>query len=294
MAKVLVILGIFLSFAAHSALSIKSYNIRNFQSSKSTNLELLKSVLLKEKADLIGVQEINNSKLFKEFIETELSSLNYKVVMGRCGGRGNQKLGFIYNANKIELTGFKEDIRMSGKDPSCNQSSRPAAIGLFLDHEDRTQFTAINVHLKAGGCDRCIQKRNYQLKVLSEIIKSFQKMNLHHIIALGDFNSTEYIKKGHQHKVFKSFVSHHNMIDSAETMNCTSYWSGRNRGDGLEEPSLLDHILVSKSFMQRYPQIDAKVSLHCKTNRCQPTSSQNMGPSYYQVSDHCPVSLDMR
>ena len=139
MAKILVFLGLIISFAAHSAINIKSYNIRNFSNSKSTNLELLKKVLDENKADLIGVQEIKNTRLFKEFVENELSHLNYKVVLGRCGGGGGQKLGFIYNSKKLELKSFVEDLRMSGKNPSCNGSSRPAGIGVFLDHEDKTQ-----------------------------------------------------------------------------------------------------------------------------------------------------------
>ena len=245
MAKILVFLGLIVSFAAHSSINIKSYNIRNFSSSSTTNLELLKKILNDNKADLIAVQEIKNSRLFKQFIERELSNLNYKVVLGRCGGGGGQKLGFIYNSKKLELKSFVEDLRLSGKNPSCNGSSRPAGIGVFLDHEDKTQFSAINVHLKAGGCDSCIQKRNYQLKVLSEIIRGFMFNNLHNIVVLGDFNTTEYNKNGPQKKKFQNFVTHHKMLDSATTMSCTSYWSGHNRDDGLEEPSLLDHILVS-------------------------------------------------
>lgn len=294
MAKILVLLGLIISFAAHSAINIKSYNIRNFSNSKSTNLELLKKVLDENKADLIGVQEIKNTRLFKEFIENELSHLNYKVVLGRCGGGGGQKLGFIYNSKKLELKSFVEDLRMSGKNPSCNGSSRPAGIGVFLDHEDKTQFSAINVHLKAGGCDSCIQKRAYQLKILSEIIRGFMFNNLHHIVVLGDFNTTEYNKNGPHKKNFEKFVRHHKMLDSAATMSCTSYWSGHNRDDGIEESSLLDHILVSESFARRYESVKAEVGLHCKTLSCRQAPTDRMGIAYHQVSDHCPVSLDMR
>jgi endonuclease/exonuclease/phosphatase family metal-dependent hydrolase len=292
--KFLVLISVFLSFAAHSSFIVKSYNIRNFASAKSTNLSLLKKILLDNQADIIAVQEIKNAKLFKTFIENELKIFDYKAVISKCGGAGNQKLGFIYNSKRLKLKSFTEDLSLTGKSPSCNGSSRPAAIGLFKDQEDQQDFVAISLHLKAGGCSKCISKRKFQLKQLSRIIKKVYLSGLENIIAMGDFNTTEYNKDGQDQKYFKGFVAHHLMRDTAEKIKCSSYWGGNNRGDGIEEPSMLDHILITKSFMQKYSQAKASVALHCRKNHCKRTPSQKMGMAYKQVSDHCPISLDMR
>lgn len=295
MAKLnLVLISVFLSFAAHAGLVVKSYNIRNFASAKSTNLVLLKKILIDNKADIISVQEIKNAGLFKKFVEAELKSYHYKVVISKCGGAGNQKLGFIYNSKRLELKSFTEDLSLAGKTPSCNGSSRPAGIGVFRDHNDQLDFAAIAVHLKAGGCGNCIAKRQFQLKRLSLIIKKFQVNGLENVIALGDFNTTEYNKKSKQYEMFKGFVAHHQMRDSADKVACSSYWGGSNRGDGIEEPSLLDHILITKAFMSNYNQAKASVALHCQQNACKRTPSNKMGMAYKQVSDHCPISIDMR
>ena len=292
--KFLVLISVFFSFAAHSSLIIKSYNIRNFASAKSTNLALLKQILMDNRADIIAVQEIKNAGLFKTFIETELKSYHYKAVISKCGGAGKQKLGFIYNSKRLELKSFTEDLSLTGTTPTCNGSSRPAAIGIFSDHEDKQDFVAMSLHLKAGGCKECISKRKFQLKQLSNIIKKAHFSGLENIIVMGDFNTTEYNKNGQEQKYFKSFVAHHMMRDTAEKIACSSYWGGHDRGDGIEEPSMLDHILITKSFMENYSKAKASVALHCQKNLCKRTPSQKMGMAYKQVSDHCPISLDMR
>lgn len=286
---------IIFSFITQASLVLKSYNIRNFSSDKTTNLPLLKKILTQNRAHVMAVQEIKNTKLFKKFIESEFKHFSYKAVLSKCGGRGGQKLGFIYDSHRLELENFKEDLSLAGNEPSCNGSSRPAAIALFKDKLKNHRFAAISVHLKAGGCQKCFDKRVLQLKKLSLIIRDLNAKGIDKIVSMGDYNTTHYNKQSERRETFLDFVSHHRMKDTAMAMKCSSYWKGSNYQDQIEEPSLLDHILISDSFLAAYKE-KRKVSLgvHCQRNFCKRSYAENMGQAYFQVSDHCPIGLHLK
>lgn len=283
-----------LSFHA-SALVFKSYNIRNFSSPESTNLDLLTKILQQNRAHIISVMEIKNTALFKEYVESEFKAFNYKVILSKCGGAGNQRLGFIYDSSRFKLQSFTEDLSVTGTSPSCNRSSRPAAIAIFNDLETKDTIGAIAVHLKAGGCSDCVDKRFYQLKQLSIILQKLELAGIHKTLVMGDFNTTNYNNdKSPYKKKFEGFVAAHKMKDSATQMKCSAYWGGNNRDDGLEEPSLLDHILISDRYLKDFSQAKVSIALHCKQQACKQAPKNNMGAPYEQVSDHCPIGLHLR
>ena len=107
---------------------------------------------------------------------------------------------------------------------------------------------------------------------------------------MGDFNTTGFIAQDADYINFKSMLSDMNLESSSKDLACTSYWSGKNRQDNLEEPSVLDHVVYPQKLLG---QTFKKVNLlsHCKVSKCQRISSQELGTSYKKVSDHCPVTI---
>ena len=160
-------------------------------------------------------------------------------------------------------------------------------------------FVAISVHLKSGGRDKSIKKRFKQLQIISEVLEEQRRKGIQNFIVMGDFNSTEYIFQGDIQKRFKKVVKQMGLVDITESISCTSYWWG-GRSDGKEYPSQLDHILVSGGFYSNVKgsnapaKITTKVHGHCAKLKCAITSAHDMGISYDEVSDHCPIASELR
>ena len=269
--------------------TLGSYNIRNFDYDQrehvSTNMSLLQKTILNMDADFISVQEIREKDKFNHFINNRFDK--YQVILSECGGSHDQHLGFIYNKRKFKLLKFWEDMRVvntyQSRNTSCRYGSRPLAIGKFLDHRTNKTFIAISVHLKSGGSPNSIDKRFRQLSALKDVVRELKRDGYKSFIIMGDFNSTEYNQKQYHYRKFKEIVRDMDLVDLSSDIGCSSYWWGGIQ-DGMNHPSLLDHILVSDDFYQA----KSKVLSHCEKLRCDKTAEYSMGNTYEEVSDHCP------
>jgi exonuclease III len=56
----------------------------------------------------------------------------------------------------------------------------------------------------------------------------------------------------------------------------------------------LDHILVSKSLAANFTYLGSKSHSHCEANQCEIVPLKDLGVSYEQVSDHCPVVSEIQ
>lgn len=292
------VLLLLLTSAAQAALKIASYNIRNFdydeRSRVSTNKDHLFTTIYNMSADFIAVQEINKKEIFQRFIKKHFPK-RYGVALTECGGAHGQKLGFVYDKRKFKLIGFYEDLRTSNPNQQNNSyctGSRPLAIGKFKMLETNEEMIAISVHLKSGGRPKSIEKRFKQINILTRVIADYKRAGVHNFIVMGDFNSTEYILKNANYKKFKYAVSKMGLVDLAEDVKCTSYWWGGVQ-DGMQHPSILDHILVSPGLITNKEDAKAKPIAHCQKLRCQATWEDGLGTSFDEVSDHCPLVSEL-
>lgn len=274
-------------------LNFATFNIRNYGSddpSNKTDKRSLKRLLMRTGSDMIGVQEVVDEVDFKNFIKRNLPG--YSVRLTKCGGLGNQKLGFVYKTSELSLMHFSEDKIMKEK-KECKKGLRPAAIAQFKNKRNGIRYTAINVHLKAGGAQSNADKRYWQYGQLTKLIKKYRKMGMRYLVVVGDFNTTDYVLKNHNYKRFVNFVDRNDLIDFAESVDCTSFWYGGVE-DGYFTPSLLDHILVSEALWDQYNVQEVEVGSHCKKVRCDESSEAALGNTFKRVSDHCPVSATLR
>ncbi len=278
---------------AKKGFNFATFNIRNYGSDKSSNKtdkRRLKSLLLKTGADVIGVQEVVDEVDFKRFVKNYLPK--YRVRLSKCGGLGNQKLGFVYKASALTLSSFSEDQIMNEK-RECAKGLRPAAVAKFRNKKNGIRFTAINVHLKAGGTQSNADKRYWQYGQLSKLIKKHRKQGARYFVVVGDFNTTDYVLRNNNYKRFLNFVDRNNLIDFSESLECSSFWYGGVE-DGYFTPSLLDHILVSEALWDQYSVQEVEVGSHCKKVRCDEAHEDRLGESFKEVSDHCPVSATLK
>lgn len=280
-----------LSLQCFAGLKFGSYNIRTFDKNGSyTNKVELKEIIRKANFDFYSVEEIVNAESFKNFIKINFPQ--FDVVLSSCGGAGRQKLGFVYNRFKVKMLSIREDDILSDVKSSGCDSLRPAMIGEFQQISNGRKFNAIAVHLKAGSGSRNYSRRNTQYAILGDLVEAFQKRGQKDIVIMGDFNTTGYALRDADYKNFRKFLNDHSLSTSARYIRCTSYWGGSDYSDNIEEASTLDHIVYSDNFMGN-DSLSFDVYAHCEKARCRDTYVNVLGTSYEEVSDHCPISLQV-
>lgn len=280
------------AFNSYASLKFSTFNIRNFdkKGSATDKSELLK-IINQMDADIIAIEEIYNNQSFEKFVSKYLE--DYKLLLSRCGGGGDQNLGFLYRVNKVELINQIEDAAIAalgGVVPQYGCSSlRPAMLGFFKERQTGKEFVAVSVHLKAGSGTRNYAKRWKQYDYIVQMVRSLRLSKNNNIIIMGDFNTTGYDAKDSDFIKFNKMLSSSGTQTASENIGCTSYWSGRIYNDDIEEPSILDHIVYSNNFLG-YQLKSVTVGSHCQVARCQQVYESVLGRSYEAVSDHCPVT----
>lgn len=275
-----------------SRLHLGTYNIRNFGAGElksveqTTNQFLLKQIINEANSDIMTVQEIVDETAFAQFLGKSFPQ--YKFILSKCGGTGNQKLGILYNSNYFKLNWSVEDQRIADGD-SCHGGLRPALIAELESIRGRAKIHVVAVHLKAGGRPNNIETRFRQLEIIGQIVEELRQKNRNHIVVMGDFNTTEYIQGGEYAERFKSKIREFNLIDFAEEIDCSSYWKGAIPEENLRFASLLDHIIVSKELHTEFKRDTSQSLAHCKKKSCRQETAEGLGLTYNEVSDHCPV-----
>ncbi len=289
------LLPVLFSVSAH-ALTIGAYNIRNFdydeRSRIKTNKQELSVLLQSLKVDVLSVEEVNNTAEFERMVSAKLPG--YAVEVSRCGGAHGQHLGFLYNTNTVELLSFNEDLSISepGQGGKCDSGSRPLAIALFKIKSSGQKFYALAAHLKAGGDAGALSKRQKQYEIIKNTVNELrEKTGVKDFSIAGDMNTTEYLNRGSDYKFFTKMVSDLGMTDLAANTACSAYyWGGTD--DGIETPTLLDHVVVTPGLMKK--QAKAEPSGHCKKVNCREVPATELGIIYESVSDHCPMTANIQ
>jgi len=283
------------TLSAH-ALTIGAYNIRNFdydeRSRIKTNKQELSTLLQSLKVDVLSIEEVNNTAEFERMVAQKLPG--YGTEISRCGGAHGQHLGFLYNRNVVELLSFNEDLSISepGNDGSCDSGSRPLAIALFKIKATGQKFYAMTAHLKAGGDAGSLSKREKQYQIIKKTINELRaKTGVKDFSFAGDMNTTDYLNRGADYRNFSKVVAELGMIDLAANSPCSAYWWGGS-DDGIETPSLLDHIVVTPGLMKK--KTSAEAHGHCKKVSCREVPATELGIIYESVSDHCPMTANIQ
>jgi endonuclease/exonuclease/phosphatase family metal-dependent hydrolase len=285
---------LFLSLSAFGGMTVGTFNIRNFdydeRSQIHTNKPMLKDLIGSLKADLLGVNEINQITEFEKFMSQHFPQ--YDVQLSTCGGAHGQRLGFVFNKTKLKLLSFNEDLSVSipGEAGGCNTGSRPLAIAAFESIQTKTKFYAIQVHLKSGGQADSMATRAKQYKIIANVINQLRAGAIKEFVVMGDFNTTGYLLRDSDYNEFTAMNKNAKLNDLSEKVGCTAYWWGGSE-DGIETPSLLDHVLVSPALAGTS---GTKVHSHCQKVSCNFASPTQLGQTYEQVSDHCPQTATLR
>jgi endonuclease/exonuclease/phosphatase family metal-dependent hydrolase len=284
------------TLSLQAAITIGAYNIRNFDYDDRyrirTNKTELHTILKSLNADVLSVEEINNTAEFEKFIAAKMPG--YDTALSRCGGAHGQKLGFIFNTSKIELLSFNEDLSITepGTAGSCDAGTRPLAIGLFQIKATKQKFYGITAHLKSGSDAQSRAKRFKQYEIMKKVVQDLRsKSGIKDFFIAGDLNTTDYVTRGGDYTALTKVVSDLGMKNLSSGMACSAYWWGGS-DDGIETPSLLDHVIVTPGLLKTSGS--ARAGTHCQKVTCRQVPVKELGISYESVSDHCPVTATIQ
>lgn len=283
--KFLLIFTLLLSSHAWAKWSVTTYNIRNFDKdyqAGSTDVNELARIIKSVQSDVMAFEEVVNKTAFDQLIKSALPGYSYAI--SNCGGFGKQHLAVVYNTKTFDYVHEVEDLSFSGKGDACG-SLRPVFLVTLMEKATRKIFTFGAVHLKAGGSSNAMSQRWSQYQKLTNLTRSYENQNL---ILLGDFNSTGYNIRNEDYQRFEGFISSAGMRTMTETLGCTNYWSG-TLGNGQFESSILDHIIVQDKNLRAVQEV--RVGSHCAVTNCRPATPAELGRSFENVSDHCPVQV---
>jgi endonuclease/exonuclease/phosphatase family metal-dependent hydrolase len=285
------------ALSTEASITLGAYNIRNFDYDVRykirTNKPELSKILLATNADVLSISEINNTAEFEKFVATNLP--HHDTEISRCGGAHGQRLGFLYNKKTVELLSFNEDLRITnpGGPEQCDAGSRPLAIGLFRIKATGQKFYGFTAHLKSGGQQDSMNKRAEQFEIIKSIIADLKtNTGVKDFYFAGDLNTTNYTTRGSDYNQLTRIVKDLGMVNLAANLACSAYWWGGS-DDGIESPSLLDHLIVTPGLVKNGNN-NAQVGGHCQKVDCREVSLKDLGISYESVSDHCPVSATIQ
>ena len=244
---------------------VATFNIENFPKSRAQIDGAFKTI-----ADLdaaaVGVQEIVDTEVFLAEAQKRLGA-SWQFV--HAPKPDTIHVGVLYDSSRLTLKSTR-----SWPFTRVYPGARPVFEARFATNGGRPLRLFV-LHLKAGA--EGVMIRKLQLKALRSIIKPF-RYTRDRIVVLGDFNSTS----PEDRDEIADLAEATDMIWATESLECTSYWARRDGCRG----SALDHVLVSN------PPRDAKARGPCETIGCKP--GRTCPVFHRQVSDHCPVTVDLR
>jgi endonuclease/exonuclease/phosphatase family metal-dependent hydrolase len=265
---------------------VGTYNIRQF-GHEATDMDRLTAIVKATEADVLAVQEIRNeTKLSDLARRLSVGGRRYAFKLSECGGKSNMKVGVLYDEARVRMTGFREypELDPNGKG-TCSTGDRP---GFAASIDDRTRiFTVLVIHLVAGSEAANVARRKEQWLLAHRIAKDLGASGTP-VMILGDTNSTGFLDdKAGERTFIEGEARKADMDVLTDRLGCSEYW--RPTPGGVLQPSLLDHVVSSPGLAAR-----GAVRVHgfCQELACAP--APRAPEDFVKVSDHCPVTFDVR
>jgi len=229
---------------------IVTWNIRFFPE-PGTDVDRTADYLVALDADVVGVQEIADRSALASLladVNARLAELppagnrpirSYDFVLAASGGHGGQYVGFIYDANAVDLSAIETLRRLQ-----MNPDLRPALYTRATSLRGGTDFQVIVVHNDSGTDDRDYQNRLRFLDSLNVELADRRPADAD-IVVLGDLNDFQFSSAL---QTLKGGVLT-NLIDILVPNDQYTYIFDGNS-------QVLDHILISQGLVNRLTGID--------------------------------------
>lgn len=290
--------------AADDGLRIVSWNVRNFPLderpqdadlgySRRTNICDLEAVLAGLDGDLLGLQEVNDTRRFPPILRRAVEGRQMGVRFSTGGGRFGQHLAIAWDTGVLELLDEPLDIA----DVVLEPEMRPAYAARFRSRrEPELDFTFIVVHWESGrsGYD----ERRRQNRALAAWIDLWvEKVGDPDVVTVGDFNTAGSPRGGLEGELqsIDAILGVAGLERLPNTTGCSQYWESGGDRDGVQRASLLDQVFL-RGLSADDLAAPLQAWLHCARFECADLISRpgEEDGTFWDVSDHCPLTFEIR
>jgi endonuclease/exonuclease/phosphatase family metal-dependent hydrolase len=260
---------------------VVTWNLHNFPGDDQ-NLPRLRERLAKLDADLLAVQEIHDPAALANLLP------GWQLHLSEHGGRGHQRLGIALDPTTLELVGpVREHPELT-----MNGHVRPA-VSARLRVRGGPDFHVVVVHLKAKSDGLPLRRKQWPL--LAELARDLLQTDPD-LVLLGDFNATGPAGGSPDDELtaLADILGPLGLHRIPPAVPCSAYWDGARR-DAWQEPSLLDLVWVAGLAPNLGHDPQSRPLHHCARHHCQAFRSTPAypEPDFADLSDHCPVALDL-
>ena len=245
---------------------LATWNIENFPKEASTP-RVVADIIASLNLDMVALQEVQDQAAFEEVV-ARLRGYDGLVSSHTYGDGSYQKVGYIYRSELVSVSGAFLLF-----DDNGYEFPRPALkLDVVVKTEPAVNFTAVALHLKAGGSFSDRERRKEAVLLLESFMRNAVDGGGNDRIAvIGDFNDTL-----DTDSVFGPL--------SGASDRYTIRTSGNDAaGEVSFVPSsvLLDHIVTTNEFDGAFADGNTMI----------PRLDMQMTDYEGQVSDHLPVIL---
>jgi len=287
--------------AAEGSVRVAHFNLRNFPLddrqqepdpgfSRRTNICDMQDALAGLEAQIMGFAEVCDTRRFPPILRRAVIDRPMRILFSQDGGRGGQHLAIAWDGDAFELVEGPVEIR----DLVVKPGLRPGlAVRLRSTDRPLLDLTVIEVHLDSGKDD--LEHRLEQIRRLArwanEWIVATGDPDL---IVLGDFNTMggRDISPEEELGLADAVLAGAGLRRLVNATGCTEYWEGPGAADGIHRASLLDLVYL-RGVEASGP---ARSWLHCARLQCGELVSRpgQEDGTFFDVSDHCPVTFEVR
>ncbi|HVU02311.1 MAG TPA: endonuclease/exonuclease/phosphatase family protein [Polyangiaceae bacterium] len=218
----------------------------------------------------------------------------HHVEVDRCPGNGRQSVALLWDESRVHGEGFRNLDSLNPNGSACDEHLRPGFTGYFR-YPGGADFHFVAVHLKSGEAEKDLALRGASLRGIPQAFRDLQTTAPDaDVLLAGDFNTMgcldcrPKVRAGEELAVFGPTLAAlpvpFREVESPE--RCSEYY----RGEG----QLLDHFVASASMQEVPVATRAHVDGYCAAVACARQDPHAMPRAYRELSDHCPVLLDVR
>ena len=285
---------------------IGTWNIRYFPDSqeqtqtdpeKMTDVPWAACAIASLHVDVLAVQEFKRTAVAvqkqAELITrlNELTAGDWRLELAPCDPAEVQHPGFLYDAERVTGTHFRE-IPMLNPQPVCNNLASPG-FGGYFKVTGGPDFHLIAVHLTAGNGLAGIEGRDQSLSTLQAVVDDARGVvSDTDIFFTGDFNtsgcpdcSPAVSSAEEVAQLAETVVA---MPTPLKLLRASQSCSRHVDSD----PPLLDHVVVAESAAEVPDDSIAKVTGICEATACGRLRNW-LEDARDRLSDHCPVTVDL-
>lgn len=279
------------------------WNLRNFPLderpedpdlgySRRSNICDVEDVLRGLDADVLVLAEVNDTRRFPPILRRAGDEeRDWRIAFAPRGGRFGQKTAVAWDDRVLEL--MAEPVTLDGLEVS--DGARPGVAVRLAAREAAFDATVVSVHLESSP--RAWPRRKQQVEALSDTVTELvSRFGDEDVLVAGDFNTSGWEGGTPQRELQRvdRILRRAGLARLRNGTGCTAYWEGTRGGDGVFERALTDHVFVrGRAFAAATP---ATSWLHCARLGCAERLISRLGEedsTFFDVSDHCPVVVDV-